>query len=105
MDFEQNITSEDSEPMPGDYFPTTDNSNLYAKRLGGFDIYKSERWWQAIVVVEATTRNNKRSIKWFRWESRGSGWKVGLCNMKVDYLNFDDIKNKIQILKKHYQIK
>lgn len=104
MNFEQNTSSDDNnEAMPGDYFPTSENSDKFAKRLAGFDIYKSSNAWQAIIVVENTV-NNKRSIKWFRWQQREEGWKIGLCNMQVDYIDFNDIIKKINILKKNYRI-
>ena len=103
MNFEQDKSSNDSEPMSGDYFPTNENSDKFAKRLGGFDIYKSEKAWQAVIAVK-NTENNKRSIKWFRWQLRQEEWKIGLCNMKVDYMDFEDIKNKIKILKKIYDV-
>ena len=95
--------SEDEQPMPGSYFPTNSNSDEYAKRLGGFDIYKSTKVWMAFVAVE--DNNNRKSIKWYRWQKRGDNWKITLCNMKIDYLDFDSLKRKISILKTAYQIK
>jgi len=103
MNFDQDDSPNANEPMLGDYFPTNENSDKFAKRLGGFDIYKSGKAWQAIIAVE-NTENSKRSIKWFRWQQRQDEWKIGLCNMKVDYMDFDNIKNKIKILKKIYDI-
>ena len=96
--------SEIDQPMPGSYFPTSENSDKYAKRLGGFDIYKSELFWMALVAVE-NTNNAKRSVKWFRWQKRPDGWTIVLCNMKVDYLDFNEIKSKIILLKEIYKIK
>ena len=90
------------EPAPGDYFPSNDTSHIYAKRLGGFDLYKSTKSWLAIVATE--DQYGKRSVKMFRWQKRISGWKNTLCNMKIDYLDFDEIREKINILKEKYGI-
>ena len=89
-------------PTPGSYFPSSDNSNTYAKRLGGYDLYKSGKSWLAIVATE--DQYGKRSVKMFRWQKRISGWKNTLCNMKIDYLDFDEIKEKINVLKEKYGI-
>ena len=96
--------SEIDQPMPGSYFPSSENSDRYAKRLGGFDIYKSKTSWMALVTVE-NTENMKKSVKWYRWQIRMGVWKNVLCNMKVDYLDFDEIKRKIILLKEVYKIK
>ena len=96
--------SEIDQPMPGSYFPTSENSDIYAKRLGGFDIYKSDTSWMALVAIENTT-NKKRSVKWYRWQKRLDDWKNVLCNMKVDYLDFNEIKGKMILLKEIYEIK
>lgn len=96
--------SEIDQPMPGSYFPSSEDSDKYAKRLGGFDIYKSDTSWMALVVVENTI-NNKRLVKWFRWQKRSGDWKIVLCNMRVDYLDFDGVKRKIILLKEIYNIK
>jgi len=96
--------SEIDQPIPGSYFPKNEKSDVYAKRLGGFDIYKSKRLWMALVAVEKTNMN-KRTVKWFRWEMRSGDWKTDLCNMSVDYLDFDELKRKIILLKELYNIK
>ena len=104
MNFDQDKGSNDEQPLPGDYFPENKDTAEYAKRLGGFDIYKSGKLWMALVVTEDTTRNQK-SVKWFRWQIRKGEWKNTLCNMKVDYLDFDEIIRKIDLLKEIYKIK
>ena len=90
------------EPTPGSYFPSNDTSHIYAKRFGGFDLYKSAKSWLAIVATE--DQYGKRSVKMFRWQKRISGWKNTLCNMKIDYLDFDLINEKIKVLKKKFGI-
>lgn len=90
------------EPAPGDYFPSNDTSHIYAKRLGGFDLYKSTKSWLAIVATE--DQYGKRSVKMFRWQKRISVWKNTLCNMRIDYLDFDLINEKIKVLKKEFGI-
>ena len=96
--------SEIDQPMPGSYFPSSKNSDRYAKRLGGFDIYKSKSSWMALVAVE-NTEDKKKSVKWYRWQIRNGIWKNVLCNMKVSYLDFDEIKRKMILLKEIYEIK
>ena len=90
------------EPTPGNYFPSNDTSHIYAKRLGGFDLYKSAKSWLAIVATE--DQYGKRSVKMFRWQKRISVWKNTLCNMRIDYLDFDLINEKIKVLKKKFGI-
>ena len=90
------------EPTPGNYFPSNDTSHIYAKRLGGFELYKSAKSWLAIVATE--DQYGKRSVKMFRWQKRISGWKNTLCNMKIDYLDFVMINEKIKILKEKYRV-
>jgi len=90
------------EPTPGSYFPSNENSHIYAKRLGGYDLYKSSKTWMALVAIE--DQYGKKSIKWYRWQKRMSVWKNTLCNMKIDYLDFILINEKIQILKKKFDV-
>ena len=90
------------EPAPGNYFPSNDTSHIYAKRLGGFDLYKSAKSWLAIVATE--DQYGKRSVKMFRWQKRISGWKIRLCNMRIDYLDLILINDKIKVLKKEFCI-
>ena len=93
------------QPMPGDYFPKPLPYNeKFVKRLGGFDILKDAwRWW-ALVATEDTTKH-KRSVKWYRWTlEKGNYWKIGNCNIDVHHLDFEDLKRKMNILKKVYKI-
>lgn len=86
--------------MPSDYFP--DTSEL-VKKLGGYDIYKSGKHWMALLACK--DNHGRLYIKWYRWELRSGLWKVALCNMKVHYLNFNDLQEKIDNLKEIYEIR
>ena len=89
-------------PTPGSYFPSSDNSDIYAKRLGGYDLYKSNKSWLAIVAIQ--DQYGKRAVKLYRWQKRISGWRNTLCNMKIDYLDFILISEKVKILKEKFGI-
>ena len=89
-------------PAPGSHFPSSANSDIYAKRLGGYDLYKSNKSWLAIVAIQ--DQYGKRAVKLYRWQQRFSGWKNTLCNMKIDYLDFILISEKVKILKEEYNI-
>ena len=106
MSFDQDKVSKNEQPMPGDYFPEATPFNAkWVKRLGGFDIYKSGKLWMALVATEDTTKiNNTRVIRWYRWEMKPKGWTNAHCTMKVNHRDFEDIKRKIEILKKIYKI-
>ena len=105
MSFDQGKVSKDEQPMPGDYFPkATPRNEKFVKRLGGFDIYKDSWGWQALVATEDTTKN-RRSVKWYRWTLDYGNWNNAYCNMKVNHLDFDEIKRKMNILKEVYKIK
>jgi len=90
--------------MPGDYFPKSlPYYEKFAKKLGGFDILKDKWSWWALVATEDTTKH-KRSVKWYRWTLKYGNWIVGNCNIDVHHLDFEDLKRKMNILKKVYKI-
>jgi len=106
MSFDQDKVSKDEQPMSGDYFPEASPYNAkFVKRLGGFDIFKdqSKGMWHALVVTEDTTKH-KKSVTWYRWNLDYGNWKIGYCNMKANDFDFDEIKRKMNILKKIYKI-
>lgn len=58
-------------------------------------IFKSEKWWEAIVVFESF---NKRSIGLYLWQKRGGVWKrkhkFNIRNLE----EWDKLKNAIEKL-------
>jgi len=104
MSFDQDKVSKDEQPMPGDYYPKSlPFYEKFAKRLGGFDISKDSDWWQALVVTEDTTKNT-RVVRWYRWELKYGNWQPTVALSKVNHLDFDEIKRKVDLLKKIYKI-
>ena len=91
-------------PEPGSYFPSNSNSDIYAKRLAGYDIYKSSRMWIAVVAVKDTY--GEISIKLYRWRKRKfvPGWKNVLCNMRIDYLDFELISKRGESLREQFYV-
>ena len=99
------MSDSEKPPLPGDYFPQSVGTEKYAKKLGGYDIYKNKRntLWNAIVAVENPT-TKRRSVKFYRWTMMPNGWRVGDSNFAIDYFDFDEIKRKVEILKEIYKI-
>jgi hypothetical protein len=60
---EQNKPTEQTEPLP--------LSSFY-KVLDHVTIFKSEKWWEAIVIIESFGR---RSIAMYLWQKRNDQWK------------------------------
>ena len=69
-------------------------SNIY-KVIDYVNIFKSKKWWEAIVVYEAF---GKRSIGLYLWENRNDVWKR---KNKFSVRNLDEwttIKNAVDQL-------
>jgi hypothetical protein len=60
---EQNKPTEQTEPLP--------LSSFY-KVLDSVTIFRSEKWWEAIVIIESFGR---RSIAMYLWQNRDGKWK------------------------------
>jgi len=60
---EQNKPAEQTEPLP--------LSSFY-KVIDHVTIFKSEKWWEAIVIIESFGR---RSIAMYLWQNRDGKWK------------------------------
>jgi len=60
---EQNRPTEQIEPLP--------LSSFY-KVIDYVTIFKSEKWWEAIVIIESFGR---RSIAMYLWQKRNDQWK------------------------------
>jgi hypothetical protein len=75
----------------------------YYKVLEGFDIHKSNKMWEAVVVVE--DQQGKRHLRLYKWIMRGDRWKVDLARFSVEYWDLDSLTQKMRELKTKYQIK
>ncbi len=69
------------------------------KVLEGFDIYRSEKFIVALVVVES---DFGKDLRMYRWQKRGDAWKVDLCRMSVASWNWDKISAKAKELIEKY---
>jgi len=72
------------------------------KVLEGWDILRTENLIVAIVAVES---EKGRDVRLYRWHKKDDQWKVDLCRMSMVNWNFTDIYNKVQELKKKFEIK
>jgi len=59
-----------SGPATGTTYPLGE----YYKVLEGFDIHKSSKMWEAVVVVE--DQQGRRHMRLYKWIMRGDKWKV-----------------------------
>ncbi len=86
------------------------------KVIEGYDVYKSNNIWVALVVVDEG--GGRKGIKLYRWEKRkkkeqgqvGEGmddkvWKVGLCRMHVSLWDWQELSGKVSEFKSKYGIK
>ena len=88
-----------SEPEPAEYYkPYIDDHYTV---LGGFDIAKSKSIWIALVAVDGGRGND---IRFYKWVQRYGTWKVDLARMSCSYWNWDEISEKVNILKEKYGI-
>jgi len=85
-------------PSTGPSYPIGE----YYKALEGFDIHKSSRVWEAVVVVE--DRQGARHLRLYKWVQRGDKWKVDLARFSIGYWDLDVVTQKIRDLKAKYQI-
>jgi hypothetical protein len=82
--------------------PTYPLGEFY-KVLDGFDIHKSNKMWEAVVVVE--DQQGRRHLRLYKWMMRGDKWKVDLARFSIEYWDLDSITRRIRELKAKYQIK
>jgi hypothetical protein len=88
-----------SEPEPAEYYkPYIDDHYTV---LGGFDIAKSKSIWIALVAVDG---GRGKDIRFYKWVSRSDTWKVDLARMSCAYWDWDGISEKVQILKKKFNM-
>ncbi len=75
----------------------------YYKVLEGFDVHKSSKMWEAVVVVE--DQQGRRHMRLYKWIMRGDKWKVDLARFSIEFWDLDSVTAKIKELKAKYQIR
>jgi hypothetical protein len=93
------LTDASAPPPAGSSYPLGE----YYKVLEGFDIHKSNKMWEAVVVVE--DQQGKRHLRLYKWIMRGDTWKVDLARFSVEFWDLDSLTQKMRELKTKYQIK
>jgi len=73
------------------------------KVLEGFDIQKSSKLWEAVLVVE--DQQGARQLRLRKWVMRGDKWKVDLARFSIDYWDLNALTQKIRELKAKYQVR
>lgn len=92
-----------SEPSPSPPTSSTYPLGEYYKVLDGFDIHKSSKMWEAVVVVE--DQQGRRHMRLYKWIMRADKWKVDLARFSIEYWDLDSLTQKMRELKTKYQIK
>ena len=82
-------------------FPVKSYEGFEQKVIDGYTIYKSNKRWIALVVVETS---NKKELRLYSWELRNEQWKVSLASQNIGFWNWDDIYAKIKEFKSKYNI-
>jgi hypothetical protein len=83
--------------------PKTYPIGSYYKILEGFDIHKSKRIWEAVLVVKDDEgKTHLRLYKWVNKEEKG--WKVDLARFDIGYWELGEVFEKIRNLKTKYGI-
>jgi hypothetical protein len=70
--------------------------------LDGFDIHKSSKVWEAVVVVEDQQR--RRHIRLYKWTMKADKWKVDLARFSIGYWDLDAVTKRIRELKEKYNV-
>ena len=89
-----------SEPESPEYYRPYIDHRITV--LGGFDIYKSKSSWIAIVACDTL---KGKDIRFYKWTSRYDTWKVDLARMSCGYWDWEEIFEKVNILKEKFEIK
>ena len=82
-------------------YPVKSYEGFEQKVLDGYTIYKSNKRWIALVVVETS---NRKELRLYSWELRKGEWKVALASQNVGFWDWDAIYNKIKEFKDRYSI-
>lgn len=94
--------SEPATPPPGEA-PGAYPLGEYYKVIEGFDIHKSNKVWEAVVVVE--DQQGRKQMRLYKWIMRGDKWKVDLARFSVGFWDLDLVTQKVKDLKAKHQIK
>jgi hypothetical protein len=71
--------------------------------LDGFDIHKSGKLWEAVVVVE--DQQGKRNLRLYKWVMKGDKWKVDLARFSIGFWDLESLTQKARDFKAKYQIR
>ena len=82
-------------------FPVKSYEGFEQKVLDGVTLYKSNRRWIALVVVETPYG---RQLKLYAWVMRDGEWKVDLANLNIGYWNFKKFAEHAEKLSKKYLV-
>ncbi|MEM2856753.1 MAG: hypothetical protein QW416_06605 [Candidatus Nitrosocaldaceae archaeon] len=85
----------------GEEFPVKSYEGFEQKVIEGYTIYKSNKRWVALVVVETSY---KKELRLYAWELKNDTWKVSLASQNVSFWNWDSIYQKIKELKSKYNL-
>lgn len=82
-------------------FPVKSYKEFEQKVLDGYTIYKSNKRWVALVVVETSY---KKELRLYSWELRDDKWKVSLASQNVGFWDWDLLYQKVREFKAKYEI-
>jgi hypothetical protein len=72
------------------------------KVLEGFDIRKSGKVWEAVVVIE--DQQGRRHLRIRKWVQKGDKWRVDLARISTESWDLESVASKVKELKAKYQI-
>ncbi len=82
-------------------YPVKSYEGFEQKVIDGYTIYKSNKRWIALVVVETS---NGKELRLYSWELRKNEWKVSLASQNVGFWDWDSIVSKVKEFKAKYGI-
>ncbi len=82
-------------------YPVKSYEGFEQKVIDGYTIYKSNKRWIALVVVETS---NGKELRLYSWELRKNEWKVSLASQNVGFWDWDSIVSKVKEFKTKYGI-
>jgi hypothetical protein len=82
-------------------YPVKSYEGFEQKAIDGHTIYKSNKRWIALVVVETS---NGKELRLYSWELRKNEWKVALASQNVGFWDWDSIVSKVKEFKTKHGI-
>jgi len=82
-------------------YPVKSYEGFEQKVIDGYTIYRSNKRWIALVVVETS---NGKELRLYSWELRKNEWKVSLASQNVGFWDWDSIVSKVKEFKTKYGI-